>query len=311
MQSNSTIAVQPHQELTYESHFASLEGGDQLHLRRIYCDPGGEPVLLIHGFIENGRIFYTEKGKGYAPFLARQGYDVFVADLRGRGKSTPRIHRGSDFGQQEFLNEEFPAFVAKVVELKGNVPMHWAAHSWGGVMLLAYLALHEPPVPIRSMVLFGSKRHISVRNWTYYWMIYGVWRLIFPFIIRRKGYVEAVKYKMGGDNESAKVFFETDQWVREKEWHHWVTGEDLSALLNKKNLPPTLYFAGQNDKVLGHPIDVQLLADETGEQHRHTHLLSRENGHLLDYGHIDMMTHPKAKEDHFPMALKWMQTGSI
>jgi len=298
------------EELKFESHYREIEGGDRLHVRRIYQNPTGEPVLLIHGFFENGMIFYTESGKGYAPFLAQQGYDVFVADLRGRGKSEPRINRDSDFGQQEFLSMEMPAFLALIKDLRGNCPVHWAAHSWGGVMLLAYLAVSDPMPPVASMVLFGAKRRISVRNWSYFVSILLGWRLIAPLAIRWKGYLDAVSLKMGADNESKRVFEETAYWVKEKQWRHWSTGWDFAAALQKKKLPPTLYLAGKKDKVLGHPTDVALLASETGDQVKKLHLLSVENGHALDYGHINMLVHPKAVGDVYPVALQWMKAYS-
>lgn len=58
-----------------------------LHLRHIYQEGcTGSAVLLLHGAIENGKIFYTEKNKGFAPFLAKNGYNCFVADLGERFK---------------------------------------------------------------------------------------------------------------------------------------------------------------------------------------------------------------------------------
>ena len=66
------------------------DGDHQLHIRHIYCEGGeqGQPVLMVHGAIENGRIFYNEKGKGFGCYLAQQGFDVYVIDLRGRGHYT-------------------------------------------------------------------------------------------------------------------------------------------------------------------------------------------------------------------------------
>lgn len=293
-------------ELQFESHFAELDGGDRLHLRRIYNDPKGEPVFLVHGMLENGHIFYTNSGKGYASYLAQNGYDVFVADLRGRGYSTPRVNRHSEFGHKEMLTEDMPAYLAKIQELKGEQPMHWGAHSWGGVSLLAYLAIANPQPPVKSIVFFGAKRRISVRNWYFFWMIRVSWWHIFPLLIKLKGFIPAKDYKLGGENESRGVFYQTDYWVREKEWKHWDTGWDFAKALQGKPLPPVLYLAGKKDRVLGHPTDVQLLAEETGDQIRTFHMLSKENGHQIDYGHINMLTHPQAVQDVFPIALEWM-----
>ena len=77
-----------------ESLYVKVDGGPQLHLRHF---PGpGHPVFLVHGAIENGRIFYSDNGKGFAPYLQKQGFDVYVLDLRGRGKSLPTLRKGAE-----------------------------------------------------------------------------------------------------------------------------------------------------------------------------------------------------------------------
>ena len=62
---------------------------DRMHIRR-FGDPNHVPVLLLHGSVEDGRVFYSRKGKGLAPYLAINGFEVFVPDFRGHGYSTPR-----------------------------------------------------------------------------------------------------------------------------------------------------------------------------------------------------------------------------
>jgi len=79
------------QKLTEESLYIAINNTEKLHLKRFFNDKMGQPVVMLHGSIENGKIFYSSSGKGLAPFLADQGYDVFVPDFRGKGKSTPPI----------------------------------------------------------------------------------------------------------------------------------------------------------------------------------------------------------------------------
>ena len=62
---------------------------------------------MVHGMVEDGRIFYHKSGKGLACYLAKQGYDVYVVDLRGIGQSTPKISADSDHGQTEPLEMIF------------------------------------------------------------------------------------------------------------------------------------------------------------------------------------------------------------
>lgn len=93
------------------------DGENQLHLRHIWKNNGGVPIFMLHGLIENSFIFYTEKGKGLACFLAEQGFDVYVGDLRGRGKSHPAINAKSSFGQHEAITRDIPLFLEKIQSL--------------------------------------------------------------------------------------------------------------------------------------------------------------------------------------------------
>jgi pimeloyl-ACP methyl ester carboxylesterase len=292
-----------------ESLFLPFAEGEQLHIRRFYTDASQPALLLIHGSIENGKIFYSGSGKGFAPWMAQQGFDVFVVDLRGRGQSTPLISKNSPFGQAEALSEEYPALFEFVTRLKGSPRVYVGTHSWAGVNVLAFLARTTMKLEIPAMVFFGAKRHISVRGFYYFWMIRMGWNRLGQRSLRRHGFLNAIHYRMGSDNITARDYLETDAWIRPRdEWKHWQDGFDFREALGKMTLPPALYISGKKDRVLGHPTDVALLAEETGaHQPKELMVLSKENGFLHDYGHIDMLTHPDAPRDHFPQVLAWLR----
>ena len=44
--------------------------------------------------------------------------------------------------------------INKIIELKGDVPQHWVAHSWGGVLLLALLA-KNPAIVAYNIRIIG------------------------------------------------------------------------------------------------------------------------------------------------------------
>src|SRR3989338_7367506 len=152
-------------DILQESIFVRINSSDSLHLKRIFRDHQGPVVFMLHGSIENGRVFYSQNGKGLAPYLARNGFDVYVADQRGRGASAPLINRHSLYGQTETITEDIPALIRAICEQRGTCHQHWIGHSWGGVLLSSYLARFKENRPlVDSMVFFGTKRTIRTHH---------------------------------------------------------------------------------------------------------------------------------------------------
>lgn len=284
-----------------------MEGEQQLHIRRIHEKPGGIPVFMLHGSMEDGRIFYTLNNKGLGPFLARQGYDVFVPDMRGRGKSHPPVSRTSRYGQTGVINEEIPFMLEKIKEVTGQASMHWVSHSWGGVMQLSYMARYGSE-GILSLVTLGSKRQLTVKGLNRFYMIEFGWNGIGKLAVKILGYLPGKQLGMGAGSETGPMFHGISKWI--KGGSNWVDDEngfDYSTALQQIAVPPALYFAGANDPVLGHPQDVKLLMEEAGGTGRKFELLATENGYSKDYGHIDMLTDPGARKEVYPVALDWMR----
>lgn len=279
-------------------------------MERIFVNPNGEPVFLLHGSIENGRIFYSKSLKGLAPYLAQQGYDVYVGDMQGRGKSKPAVSRNSTYGQIDVIKTDIPAFLNKIKELKGNVPVHAMAHSWGGVLLLAFLSRYESN--IATLVTFGSKRQIKVRNKEYYKLVYN-WYFLGKLLVALYGYLPAKKFKIGSDNEPRNHYKQINKWLLAKngEWIDNEDGFDYGKALKEKPTVPNLFIAAKNDAVLGNPSDVKNLQNDVSASETEYWLLSKENGNLHDYDHINMLTHKDCVKDHFPKIVEWIKGKSV
>jgi pimeloyl-ACP methyl ester carboxylesterase len=295
----------------YHKEFINHPAGYQSCLHRFQPNVGkGTPVLMIHGSIEDSRIFHSASGKGLAPYLAENGFDVFAPDLPGKGQSKPRASRSFDHSMQDFIDKDINDYISHIRQFHPDEKIRLVGHSWGGVVLLAWYAKYGNTDSIGPMAFFGTKRRIAVISPIRLFAVDTVWTLLGSFSTFLAGYLPAVKLKIGSDNEPRTFYRETNRWVYSKNWKDIKSGEDISALLKEKSKPPLLFFAGIKDYFLGHPKDVKRLIAETGAKDVKYVLLSKKSGHQRDYGHIDMLTSKTSRVDHFPIVLAWLNQGS-
>ena len=261
---------------------------------------------MYHGAIENGRIFYSEKGKGLGCFLAEQGFNVYVADFRGRGKSRPHITEDSDHGYYECIVHDIPDIVNYVAS-KTEQPVHVVCHSWGGVLfnsaLVRFKALQQQ---VQSLVCFGTKRQVLVWNPERLLKVSMVWNRLAPLISRRRGYLDAERLKIGADFETHRSISQSVSWVKPSPWVDPVDGFNYEAAARKMHWPPVWHLTGIKDKALGHAKDVEVFIKETHNPNTRFDILSTKTGAHLDYDHINILTHPKTRTDHFPQVADFM-----
>ena len=195
------------------------------------------PVMMVHGAIENGRIFYTPSGEGLACELARAGHPTYVVDLRGRGESVPIIKDDPDHGQFESITETLPNIHRYIVE-QHRQRVHWVAHSWGGVLLASALTrFPHLSGQVASQVFFGSKR--SIRTWSVERLlkVEVFWKLFAVAIARIKGYLPAKEMKLGSDNETYLSLKESVAWVKNKPWLDLRDGFDYQQQVKNVSWP--------------------------------------------------------------------------
>ncbi|MCG7600696.1 alpha/beta hydrolase [Halomonas sp. McH1-25] len=292
---------------TPERHEAALNQG-AVHVTRFRpTSPCRGVVLCWHGAIESGRIFYSRSGKGLAPWLANQGYDVFVADQRGRHEAPPRPARGVTLDQTDVIREEIPATIEACLALANARRLHVVTHSWGGVLVASSLGRY-PQLRDRiiSQAYFGTKR--SVRSWTWQRLLYIdlMWKGVAPVARRLCGYLPARALRWGSDDEYAGSHRQGVAWVKASAWIDARDGFDYSSALASGGLPPTLHLTGTNDRALGHPDDVARFAQECGPHVQRLVRLGISAGQTRDYGHLDMLTHPQAATEVYPLVDAWL-----
>lgn len=295
----------PRPELKKESYAIPLAEGMASAMHRFGCNVSDKPILLIHGSIEDSRIFHSRSGKGFAPYLAANGFDVFAPDMAGKGQSKPKIKKGFKHSQFDFISRDIDIYISHIRSIHPDKTVHLAAHSWGGVLLLAWMARYGKMEELGPSVFFASKRRISILSLRRLFMVDLMWTAFGELSTWYKGYLPAKTLGMGGDNEPAQFYRELNRWVYSRKWIG-PDGFNYREALQSMELPPVLYLTGAADKVLGHPKDVAQLMRESGQSNAKYLKLGKDYGHAQDYGHIDILTHKSSVTDHFPITLKWL-----
>jgi alpha-beta hydrolase superfamily lysophospholipase len=79
--------------VTRTVHFVDSASGIRVYVRKVVHGNGrGVPILLVHGGSPPGEVVFDIRVPGYslAEDLAKAGHPVFIADVRGWGRSTWR-----------------------------------------------------------------------------------------------------------------------------------------------------------------------------------------------------------------------------
>jgi alpha-beta hydrolase superfamily lysophospholipase len=276
--------------------------GDELHVRHfVGARPAsGAPILMIHGAVENGRIFYPGAGGGLAPFLAARGHDVYVADLRGRGQSRPRIGPGARHSQTDLIVGDLPALAGWVRARHPDARPAWITHSWGGVLALSCLARFPALASeVAGLVNFGTKRCVRAKTAERLLKIELIWKRAAPMVAHACGYLPARKLGWGSDDETVASLRQSIAWVRPGPWVDPEDGFDYGAALRTAKLPPILWLAADGDRALGHPDDVRRTMAEVGSPAQEFRL-------LRGFDHVSMVVGPRAAQAEFPRVAEWI-----
>lgn len=262
----------------------------------------GVPVVLVHGSFSNRRFWYSPRAIGPGAYLARLGFDVWIAEMRGHGLS-PRNQDYRNNCVESYVAEDLPAIADFVIEMSGQTP-HWVGHSLGGSVLAAAAAGgYLDNKRMASLAIFGSQ------------VTQNYWRLKFPpfvwlvrLILRRYGYFSGRRFKRGPEDEPQGVILDGLRW-------HGLFGRFGSRKDNWwERLPevnvPLLAVAGAGDDQ-DCPAACQALFQRFGSEKRQWLCLGVASGFSNDFGHIDMLVSRAAQQEVWPLLAQWLEGGPL
>ena len=108
-------------------------------------------VLLLHGLSAN-RFAFHWPGRSIAEYLAAEGFDSYVGELRGAGESVSELPSW-DF--HDYLEQDVPALLDRVRKASDQRRVHFVGHSMGGILAMCH-AIVTGGAGLLSAIALGS-----------------------------------------------------------------------------------------------------------------------------------------------------------
>lgn len=275
-------------------------------LVRIY--PAGTPgraVFMLHGLMDDARCFHDEQSRtGLAYVLARQGYDVYLAELRGRRLDGGGL-KGKDFGVEQVISEDLQKLVAAMNKRAQPGGRIWVGQGFGSLLLTSYLARHPQELEqIMGMVHFSPFRESQPAGRIKHLWVNWLHRRGIRMISSVLGYVPSLKLKLGRCNESLNFYQDALDWL-DTPWCG-KDGFDYSAAVKQLDWPPSLYFASLYQSWRASDADARAFMFDLGAHNGRLIKLGRRVGNQQNYKRSELCLNQAAEQDYYPLLLQWL-----
>ncbi len=299
------------------------------------------PVFLCHGMSSNRWDMDGPGRISLARYLVRAGYDAWVVELRGAGRSMrPNWWNGKryDWTFEDYVNHDAPAALSEVLRETGAHQVHWVGHSMGG--MIAYALLMGPVSrKIASAVTLGSPTMSAVGHPV---LDFGLpYRGLLRYVPRRlplgtlgrlgaplapvlatllSDSIAELGWAPGNadvsllralmltavDDLPASLLREFARWYETKAMSDRYSIFDFTEHLERITAP-VLVIAGNHDGLT--PVrDLQYVYDRIASRDKAFRIIGKEDGSAHDYSHADLILGLHAPDDVYPLILEWLET---
>jgi len=258
------------------------------------------PVILLHGNYTARNFCISPKVIGMGACLSKEGFDVWIPELRGHGMS-PKGDNFQAITAEDQIRYDVPAIHRCVTDETGAASLHWIGHSIGGVFILAALSAGWlPKDEVCSLVSFGSQ--IS-KGEGYLKIPPLAWLL--SFLLKRIGHLPAQRLGLGPEIESAGTMIEMINWKKFRGRWRSLEGIDYWAGFQRIDIP-YLAFAGAADRN-DPPEGCRLMVDKLGSSDKMLTVLGKRQGFMKDYDHVGMVVSREAVDEVWPLVSAWLK----
>ena len=262
--------------------------------------PAREPVsvVLVHGTYSTRNFWISPKGIGMGPYLAEQGCEVWIPELRGHGLSS-KASGYAAISAETHIRRDLPA-TQNFVKSRHKGPVFWIGHSFGGLFVIAALSMKWlDQSHMAGLVAFGSQisqgdRYLKIPPVA--WMAALILKLI--------GYLPAPRLGLGPENEPAGVILETIRWKRL--FGKWTTADGVSYWDGLSDIRlPVLTLAAEKDRS-DPPAGCRKIHDELSSMDKTFLCLGKAQGFSKDYDHVGMVVSRAAQKEVWPVVAQWI-----
>ncbi len=298
------------------------------------------PVLLCHGMSSNRWNMDGPGRLSLARYLLHRGYDVWIVELRGAGRSTrPTWWNGKHYTWrfEDHVQHDARAAIAKVLQETGAQQVHWVGHSMGG--MIAYALLMTPVcrniasavtvasptmsevghplldfgVPYRGLLRFLPRRVLTG----------SLARLGAPFAALLASLLADSIAELGWhpgnadvsllrtlmltavDDLPAALLIEFANWYETKSMRDRYAMFDFTEHLERITTP-ILIIAGSKDG-LTPPRDLERVYERVQSHDKIFQIIGKQQGFARDYSHADLILGLHAPDDVYPVILNWLE----
>jgi pimeloyl-ACP methyl ester carboxylesterase len=214
---------------------------------------GGEPVVLLHGFPQDGTSW-----KHVQPLLQQAGVRTLTPDQRGYSPGARPA------GRRAYVIDELVADVLALLDQAGLASAHIVGHDWGG--LVGWTLAGNHPERVRSLTALSTPHPTAMlraTRWGSQWL--KAWHVLFfqlpvlPERVLRRG-MAAGLVRVGLPGEDAKHFAarmrEPGALTAALNWYRAIPlarraarSRSMKTMVPKTTVPTT-YVWGRHDKYL-------------------------------------------------------------
>lgn len=332
-----TLAIRklmPRKVRADEIHFADTKDGWRIRLCR-YLPKGDEasrePVLVVHGANANQWNMTAPADESLVDLLTKSGFDCWCIDLRGcRSSKPPKGTSRFSAKIDDYIRQDLPAAIAYVLRTADRERLHWVGHSMGGMMLYAYVLAHGDRYvatgsTIGSPVGFSEDPGLTKLEPVlklarlFPRLVEFVWQTSAPFCPAFKLNLPfaPVSWPNMHRNAGPEVFFNVAELLPPDAANHfmeWARGKGPWKMLNgtlnveaglKSLAFPLLVVAGKGDPLT--PIKkIEAFYEALPGKDKRLVIVSRANGNVADYNHLDLVWGRDATKDVFRPVAAWL-----